>query len=172
MSDSGENLAERIARLESIEAIRALMADYAVLCDVGWPGAQGDPDRMAELFAEDGVWETDLHGAFVGRKVIRDLCARMFTAAVMSVHIPTNPKIEVDGDHARGHWTGWNPIVKVDNGAMWICGRYVCEFKRVQGEWKIAHLKFLTAFQTPYNEDFGRTRVKLNPLPTGQHAAN
>jgi hypothetical protein len=76
----------------------------------------------------------------------------------MSLHIAMNPKIEVDGDSASRSWNGLIPMVTPDGEALWVGGRYECEFIQTGSGWKMSHMNFLTAFQTPYDEGFGRTR--------------
>src|SRR5438105_36761 len=100
-----ESLEARIARLEAINEIRGVMADYGHFYDSGWEGAGRDPDRVANLFLEDGSW-----GNIVSRDQIREFCA-VQGAAKMSLHIAINPKIEVDGDCAKGAWSMLCPLV-------------------------------------------------------------
>ncbi|MBV9996870.1 MAG: nuclear transport factor 2 family protein [Caulobacteraceae bacterium] len=153
-----ESIEARLERLEAINDIRNVMADYCHYYDTGWDGAGRDPDKVGELFLEDGVWEGGMAGRHVGRKTIRDWCANLGHAADMSCHIVMNPKIEVDGDKAKGSWAGFIPLISPDKEALWICGRYECDFARKDGAWKIAVLRFFTAFQTPYEEGFGKVR--------------
>jgi hypothetical protein len=152
-----ETLERRIARLEAIDEIRGLMADYTHFFDTGWSGAGRDPDKVAALFTEDGVW-----GETIGPAAIRDWCATYGHTAKMSLHIAMNPKIEVDGDQAQGSWSGLVPLVAPSGEALWVGGRYECDFVRRAGEWKIRRLRFFTAFQTPYEDGFGKTRF-YNP---------
>ena len=153
-----EDLAVRIARLEAVDAIRGVMADYCHFYDVGWEGAGENADRVADLFLEDGVWDGGSAGRHVGRQDIRDTCAMLGRMAEMSVHIMMNPKIDVRGDEAEGSWNGFIPLAR-EGDAMWICGRYECQFRKVGEAWKIAHMRFFTAFQTPYHEGFARIRI-------------
>jgi ketosteroid isomerase-like protein len=156
-----EDLKARIERLEAINDIRNLMADYTHYFDAGWPGAGQDAEKVGALFTEDAVWGGDA-GAQTGRARIQSWCARYGHAAKMSLHIAMNPKIEVDGDRATGAWSGLIPMVTPDGAALWVGGRYECAFVRQNGDWKIAHMNFFTAFQTPYDEGFARTQF-LDP---------
>jgi ketosteroid isomerase-like protein len=152
-----EDLKTRIARLEAINDIRNVMADYTHYFDAGWSGAGQDAAKVGALFTEDAIWEGD-GAAHVGRAKIQAWCAKYGHAAKMSLHIVMNPKIEVDGDSAQGSWNGLIPIVTPKGEALWVGGRYECDFARLASEWKIARLKFFTAFQTPYDEGFARTQ--------------
>lgn len=148
----------RLARLEDIEAIRGVLADYCHFYDTGWEGAGRDSARVAALFTEDGVWDAGTVGSYTGREAIGGWCATYGHAAEMSVHIMMNPKIAVEGEAAHGTWTGLCPLVTPDGEAMWICGRYDCRLVRQAEGWKIALMKFLPAFQTPYADGFGKIR--------------
>jgi ketosteroid isomerase-like protein len=152
-----EELKSRIAKLEAINHIRNVMADYTHYFDTGWSGAGRDAAKVGACFTEDAVWEGD-GGSHKGRAKIERWCAKYGHAAKMSLHIVMNPKIEVDGETARGSWNGLIPIVTPAGDALWVGGRYECEFVRQGSDWKIAHLKFFTAFQTPYDEGFARTQ--------------
>jgi len=153
------SLEARVARLEAIEDIRAVLHDYCHFYDTGWDGAGRDPDRVAALFTEDAIWDAGTIAPARGRAAIRDWCATYGHAAGMSVHIMMNPKIEVDGDRATGAWTGLCPLVSPENEALWIGGRYLCDLVRAPDGWKIAHMRFLTAFLSPYEEGFAKVRI-------------
>jgi len=152
-----EDIAARLSKLEAINDIRNVMADYTHYFDTGWSGAGEDAAKVGALFTEDALWG-DERGDQKGRARIESWCARFGHTAQMSVHIAMNPKIEVDGDTARGSWNGLVPLVTAAGEALWVGGRYECEFVREETGWKIARMKFFTAFQTPYDEGFARTR--------------
>jgi ketosteroid isomerase-like protein len=150
-----DDLKTRITRLEAIHDIRNLMADYTHYFDAGWSGAGQDAAKVAALFTEDAIWGGD-SGVHKGRAKIQAWCAKYGHSAKMSLHIAMNPKVEVDGDQAQGSWNGLIPMVTPTGDALWVGGRYECEFARTEPGWQIARMMFLTAFQTPYDEGFGR----------------
>jgi hypothetical protein len=157
-----KSLEERIDRLESIEEIRGLMADYTHFFDSGWSGAGRDADRVAALFTDDATWDGGTTGLQAGRDKIREWCgtkAHSDNPDKMAVHIAMNPKIIVQGDRARGSWTGLIPLVTANAEAMWVGGRYECELVRQDGRWRFSEMKFFTAFQTPYEDGFAKTRM-------------
>jgi ketosteroid isomerase-like protein len=156
-----EDLRARVEKLEAINEIRNLMADYTHYFDTGWEGAGRDAVKVGALFTEDAVWGGDTGGQ-KGRARIESWCARFGHTAHMSLHIAMNPKIEVDGDSAQGAWNGLIPMVTPDGQALWVGGRYECKFLRTEEGWRIWRMNFLTAFQTPYDEGFGRTQF-VNP---------
>ena len=95
-----EALAQRLQVLEDIEAIKRLKARYCAFCDDGY-----NPDGIAGLFVEDGVWDGGkTFGTCEGQAAIR----KFFTGAPkqlpFALHYVMNPRIEVHGDTATGHW--------------------------------------------------------------------
>ncbi len=132
-----EALAERITRLEDIEAIKQLKALYCEICD-----DDHNPDRIVQIFTEDGIWEGRGIGTARGRAEIRALFEKFQTMMSFSQHMTMNPRIEVDGDSASGTWYFFGPFTfRADNQAKWQATRYHEEYARVDGEWKIRHLK-------------------------------
>ena len=77
---SVDELAQRLQVLEDIEAIKKVKAEYCAHCDNGY-----NPDGIAELFAEDGVWDggVDVFGKYDGREAIR----KFFTGATKSFRL-------------------------------------------------------------------------------------
>ena len=92
---------ERLQVLEDIEAIRRLKARYCQLCD-----DDHDPQGLAALFVEDGVWEATVSGRFEGTTAIEGYFAALRASGriITSAHNAINPDIEVNGDEATGHW--------------------------------------------------------------------
>ena len=57
---------EKVERLSAIEDIKQLKARYCQLCDAGY-----DPDGIAAMFVEDGVWDGgEQFGCHIGRDAI------------------------------------------------------------------------------------------------------
>ena len=61
-------LEKRITRLEDIEAIKQLKARYCEICD-----DMHNPDRVASVFVEDGIWESADFGKAEGHAAIQEL---------------------------------------------------------------------------------------------------
>ena len=68
-----EDLAARIRYLEDIEAIKVIKARYCAYCDAGY-----DPEGIAALFTDDGVWDG---GRTFGRREGKVAIRRHFEAA-------------------------------------------------------------------------------------------
>jgi len=94
---ASSELEQRITRLEDIEAIKQLKALYCEICD-----DNHNPDRITKIFAHDGIWEGGDFGKAQGHDAIRQLFERFQKLISFSQHNVFNPRIEVDGDRARG----------------------------------------------------------------------
>ena len=132
-----EELAARITRLEDLEAIKQLKALYCEICD-----DDHNPDRIVEIFTEDGIWEGRGIGTARGRDEIRALFENFQRMMSFSQHMTMNPRIEVNGESATGTWYFFGPFTFRDgNQAKWQATRYHEEYLKVEGTWKIKHLK-------------------------------
>ncbi len=139
-------LATALARLTAIEDIKQLKARYCAYCD-----QQYDPDGLASLFVEDGVWDGGAEfGCHTGREAIRTFFRGASGSIVFAAHLVMNPIIEVDGARATGRWRLLMPCtVRGRDGvpeARWLLSaydeRYICHEDR----WLFAALKVDTQF--------------------------
>jgi len=132
-----EDLARRLTRLEDLEAIKQLKARYCEICD-----DDHNPDRITSVFVEDGIWEGRGIGRAEGHAAIRALFERFRTMMSFSQHMVMNPIIEVDGDRAHGTWYFFGAFTfREGNQAKWQSARYHEDYVKVNGIWKIQHLK-------------------------------
>jgi ketosteroid isomerase-like protein len=130
-------LEARIQRLEDIEDIKQLKALYCEICD-----DDHNPDRIVTIFTEDGRWEGKGIADARGHSEIRALFENFQKMMSFSQHMTMNPRIAVDGDVATGTWYFFGPFrFREGNQAKWQATRYHEEYARVDGEWKIKHLK-------------------------------
>lgn len=139
-------LEKRIARLEDIEAIKQLKALYCNICD-----DNHNPDRITKIFAADGIWEGGDFGKAQGHEAIRKLFEGFQKLISFSQHNVFNPRIEVDGDRAKGVWYLLGPFTfHKGNEARWIACRYEDDYVKVNGEWKYQHLRAIVRVAAPY----------------------
>jgi ketosteroid isomerase-like protein len=149
-----ESIENRLRALEDIEEIKKLKARYSVYCDEDY-----DPDGLASLFAEDGVWDGGARGRADGREQVRALFSGMAKVIPFAVHMVMNPVIEVDGDTAKGTWYFLGALTVADgNQALWTSLWYDEEYVRVDGEWKFKRLKVNPFFSTPFDQGWAKTR--------------
>jgi hypothetical protein len=140
------DLEKRIARLEDIEAIKQLKAVYCDICD-----DDHNPDRIVKIFAEDGIWEGAGFGKAQGHAAIRDLFQGFQKLIKFSQHNIFNPRIEVDGNRAKGIWYLVGPFTfHQGNEARWIACRYEDDYVKINGEWKYQHLRAIIRVNAPY----------------------
>jgi len=125
MTHSLEDLARRLDRLESIDAIRQLAAKYALALDMR------DSDAWANLFPEDVR-----SGGKTGRKALRDWFAethsRQFDGT--SHHIGGHIIEFDDPDHAQGIVYSKN---EHEAGPEWVIMQmmYFDRYERIEGRW-------------------------------------
>lgn len=130
-------LAQRITRLEDIEAIKQLKVRYSHVCD-----DDHNPDTVTSLFAEDGIWESADFGKAQGHAAIRELFAGFRKMFSFSQHNMMNPLIEVKGNRATGVWYIMGPwTYRESKEEKWFALRYDDEYVKINGEWKYQHLR-------------------------------
>jgi uncharacterized protein (TIGR02246 family) len=132
-----QELETRITRIEDIQAIKQLKARYCEICD-----DTHNPDRVASVFAEDGIWEGGGFGQAKGHAAIAELFRGFRKNFTFSQHNITNPIIEVDGNHATGIWYLSGPWTFAEkNEEKWMALRYDDDYVKIDGVWKYQHLR-------------------------------
>ena len=145
-------LRDRVRRLEDIEALRNLKAEYAAGCDDNY-----DADRLAALFVEDATWESEGMGRHEGREAIREFFRGISGHFVFALHYGLNPQIEVTGDTARARWYLFMPCTVGDTGkAMWRAGLDEEEYVKVEGRWMYKSKKSAPFFHTTFEEGWAK----------------
>ncbi|CRK53228.1 conserved hypothetical protein [Rhodococcus sp. RD6.2] len=151
-------LAQRVERLEQVEAIKALKHQYWRACDAKDPkafrdsfvregaridygrlGAFDDAAPMAEIFTKVALHQVD------GKHVIFDM------------HHGVHPEITVTGPGtATGRWTlRFRQINLIDNTEKLMTGEYDDEYVVEDGRWKMSKCHFT------------ETWAMVRPLPEG-----
>ncbi len=132
-----EDLAARITRIEDIEAIKQLKALYCEICD-----DDHNADRIVTIFTTDGIWEGRGIGTAQGHTELQTLFKKFQKMISFSQHMVMNPRIEVNGDSAKGTWYFFGPFTMYENNqAKWQSTRYEEDYAKENGEWKIKHLR-------------------------------
>jgi hypothetical protein len=145
-------LAKRITILEDIEAIKKLKARYCEICD-----DDHNPDRIVTIFAPDGIWEGAGVGEHRGHDAILKLFQRFQERISFSQHNVMNPNIEVDGNRAKGTWYFLGPFtMRKGNRALWLAARYEDDYVKIDGEWKIQHLRAIGRMSAPYETGWAK----------------
>ena len=147
-------LENRVRAVEDVQAIRNLKAEYAAYCDDSY-----NADKIAELFVEDAVWESERRGRIVGREAIRSSFRTSTQIYTFAIHYSLNPQIEVTGDTARARWVLFMPCTATDgNRALWRAGIDDEEYVRVNGKWMFKNKKATAIFSSPFEEGWAKAQ--------------
>ncbi len=169
------DLRARVLRLEDEAAIRRLMAEMMAAAD-----DRGHPDhaaRLAAFYTGDGQWTSGAGFADVAMNERgRDAVLKKFTLGTRireSSHLLGTEWIAVDGDAAQGRWLCFEPASLEGSGdtreAVWILGRYDCEFRREDGAWRVRTTRYDGIFCTPYDAGWEAARfVSVHPEAAGE----
>ena len=132
-----EKLEQRITRIEDLEAIKQLKARYCEICD-----DNHNAERITSIFTEDAIWEGRGIGKAQGHAEIKALFENFQKTISYSQHMVLNPIIEIEEITATGIWYFFGPFTFVENNqAMWQAARYKEDYKKIDGVWKIKHLR-------------------------------
>ncbi len=145
---------DRVQWLYDVERIKQLKHRYCAFCDEGY-----DPEGIASLFTENGVWEGGPFGRAETRAGIREFFAAISGQVAFANHYVSNPVIEVDGDRASGRWDLWQPMVMGDEpAALWLVAKYRERYVRAGDEWLFELLELDVRALSPYEQGFAKQR--------------
>jgi len=150
------SLIRRIEQLEDIEAIRRLVARYALGAD-----RQNDPEIMGPMFSDEAIWEAAGFGRYVGAKNIAAGLADIARKTIRwSLHYMVSPLIELGEEphQASCHWYLWE-LARVAEGsemprAHWIGGWYESALVKRHGAWKFQHVVLHPKLISPLETDW------------------
>ena len=149
------DIERRLTRLEDIEAIKQLKARYCEICD-----DDHNPDRIASVFAEDGIWESADFGTAKGHAAIRELFKKFQKLIAFSQHNVMNPIIEVDGDRATAEWYFLGPFTfREQQEPRWLALQYKDDYVKVSGRWKYQHLRVNLRVSASYDKGWAEKRI-------------
>lgn len=129
-------LEKRIEVLEAKEEIKELKAKYAVAADNGH-----NPECMASLFTEDGIFEAAGVGKIQGYEQLHALFSQFGPVVSLSHHAMVNPVIKVDGNTAIGTWYLIGMFKYTAGDRKWMAQNYEETYEKTKDGWKIKHLK-------------------------------
>jgi hypothetical protein len=149
-------------RIFAVTAVQNLMGTY---CFYHFANMYDDP-RYPALFAKDP--DTKLQtsrGVWVGEDAAERFCKYYLAmsggkgyAGHMHMHPVMNPVIVVAGDAktAKGLWVSPGIEVSPQDGVgkgMWLTVKYGVDFKNMEGEWKIWHLRVNGVYLALFGSD-------------------
>lgn len=154
-------LEKRVQQLQDEQAIRDVVVRYGEYLDAR------DYAAYASLFARDGVW-TGGFGSFTGPAAIQEMLEKNLGKPQpgfinkANFHLMTTVVVDVDGDTARARSRYTFFTASPDNRpTAALAGRYVDEFVRENGAWKIK--RRTTYGVIPYRD--GNAPSPSPPLP-------
>ena len=148
------NESEKVQWLFDIEQIKQLKHRYCAFCD-----EQYNPDGIAGLFTEDGIWDGGAFGRAEGRDEIHKFFTEVTAQVEFANHYVSNPIIEVSGDTATGRWDLWQPmVVAPDPAALWLIAKYREQYVRSGDSWLFKVLELDIKAMSPYEEGFAKQR--------------
>jgi uncharacterized protein (TIGR02246 family) len=117
---------------DDVEDIRKLLAEYCFAIDTG------DADRWANLFAEDGVFDSNALEPLIGRAALRDFVVSVVPPGRR--HFTANEIISVDGDAATVRAYA---VVTMDSPpTLSSVGTYDDELVRTEDGWRFRRRYF------------------------------
>ena len=143
-------LEQQVARLTAIEDIKQMKAQYCAYCDDGY-----DPEGIASLFVEDGIWDGGEFGRYEGIEAIKEFFRGISSDIIFAGHLVLNPIITVDGDSAHGKWWLIMPCTTNMEGkkeARWLAAEYDDDYVKRDGRWLNKHLRIDLKFFAPHLE--------------------
>lgn len=147
-------LEERIRRLEEIEAIKKMKAEYVLACDERrW-------DDAMRYFTPRAFVAFGPFGKFKTRKELEQFFKEKMPVTIkFTIHRLCNPIIEVNGDTAKGIWYCEIPSTHIPtNTAILQSGTYYDEYIKEGKQWKHTKLDLVYSYIT----EFGEGWVKKN----------
>ena len=133
-----EEIERRLVTLEDVEKIKQLHQHYINLMD------DLRYEEVLDMFTEDATLEVRNFGVKRGRaemaEVYLDILAKNRGDIRYDGHMAIQPEIMVDGDTAQGTWLIYILFSKPE--IAWVQGKNECEYRRIDGKWKISKLKF------------------------------
>ena len=152
-------LEAEVRHARDFQSVQNLQAAYGYYVDKGlW-------DKAADLFAEDGSLELAGRGVFVGRDRVRKYLHHLppYGKGMLYNHMQLQPVIHVDSEAgtAKGRWRSFMMVGSLGNEARWGEATYENEYKRVDGEWKIALLHGYMNIYVEFDRGWNKEGVPL-----------
>ncbi len=150
-------LRQEVQRLRDQDDIENLQRIYGYYVDKAmW-------SQAADLFADDGEYEIDGRGTFVGKKrvlsYLRAIGPEFPQAGRLFDQMQLQPIVHVapDGKSARGRWRVFSQAGQSGKFGEWGVGVAENEYVNDHGVWKIRKVHYFPTMYTPYAEGWGKT---------------
>lgn len=140
-----DDLARRVARLESRIELDELITRYSIAVD------DRDLDTVADLFASD-AWFDSVGGRTTGRAALVEYYAGRLERYGPTYHIPHTQVVEFDGDDTAHGVVLAHAELSIDGETFVIAMRYYDEYVREDGRWRFRSRRLATLYAVPLTE--------------------
>jgi len=119
--------------------------------------------QAADLFADDGEYEIDGRGTFIGKKhvlsYLRAIGPEFPRAGRLYDQMQVQPIVHVapDGKSARGRWRIFSQAALAGKFQEWGVGIAENEYVKDHGVWKIRKVHYFPTMYTPFEDGWGKT---------------
>jgi uncharacterized protein (TIGR02246 family) len=150
------SLEERVQRIEDIEAIKQLKATYARHLDNGY-----DPDGIASLFTEDGLWVIKgVGGEAKGAAGIKQHCRNLKEGIAWGQHNISSPIVTLSDDGQGAEATFYLVCLltmaespqQPEKEAFVLAGKYSDKLVKVGDRWFFAEMTGTIDQSSPWTE--------------------
>jgi hypothetical protein len=164
------------AELQQLRADLAALAarsrkadDYVDICNLqaayGYYVDKGRWDEAADLFAPDATIELAGRGVYVGQDRVRAYLHHLppYGRGVLYNHMQLQPVIHIDCDAgtAKGRWRSFMMVGALGAEARWGEATYENEYRRIDGQWRIALLHGYMNIYTDFEQGWHKGGVQL-----------
>ena len=154
----------RAANVREIQQLMATYVDYMSRMDAMGAYeacyAKGTDDVSVEFF-EGGEYRGEEHTKQFFEAYDAYLADPSDKRGWMELQMLCTPYIKLapDGERAMGTWSLWCPSAKQATPypgdtqkltAIWVSGKYFCEFRKIDGVWKILKLRSIAYLRSPF----------------------
>lgn len=151
------DLEQRLQRLEDERAIEQLKYQYAAYCDNKY-----DPEGIASLFAEDGVWVVDGEGGSMnGHEEIKAHFRALSAHIPWALHFITQPRVVLadDGQSATGYFY-LLCLCTIGEDAVILTLNYTNQFVKQNGKWLFKELRGSTHQVSNWDQGWVKQRFR------------
>jgi len=153
------SLEQRILELEDREKIRSLVWSYGHAVD------RHRFDELFALFTEDCVMDYRPYAEpFRGKAALMKTFLALPQNHKMTLHLTSDPIINVSGDEASGIWHWLNPSTGYREGrerAIWQAGYYSMSYRRNGDDWLISEIKVEYVFSSDHEHGWVQDAMNL-----------
>ena len=137
-----------VRHLKDVEDIKTLRHKYSYGANI-IDGQPGDLKAFAALFADDASFDVGM-GEAIGPAAIEAMMKELTTQWKCAMHYMLNPVIEIDGDRAKGNFTGLFAFVSdASPTPVFLSNIYTDTYVRTKSGWKFQSVRVRMTFADP-----------------------